>query len=161
MTNPNNVFIGSGFLYMNDKAGYKAGENENHYKDFMWNVKLRIRRPFKNAQGEYDTDFLPMKIIGPSAYYVHNNLKNGDAITVTGDLRMDGEIKDEDTGEIKRYSSPVIFVDNVSRAPGSFNGSSEGDSGEVARPAASIKSAAPTSKKPTFDTSKFKMMKRA
>lgn len=161
MANANNVFIGSGYLYMNEKAGYKAGEGDSHYRDFMWNIKLRIRRTFKNAQGEYDSDFLPMKISGPSAYYVHNNLKNGDPIVVMGELRMDGEIKNEDTGEITRYASPVIFADNVNRAPGNFANNEGSNSSSDDAPARPAFNKAVTSKKPSFDTSKFKMMKRA
>lgn len=159
MTNPNNVFIGSGFLYMNGKESYKAGASDKHFNDFMWNLKLRIRRNYKNAQGEYETDFLPLKISGPSAYYVHYNLKNGDAVTVSGEIRMDGEIKDEETGEIKRYSSPVLFIDTVSRAVGSFTSE---NSNNASAPSDQPAPKPPvTNKKPTFDTSKFRAMKRA
>ena len=159
MTNPNNVFIGSGFLYMNGKESYKAGASDKHFNDFMWNLKLRIRIYFNNGVGEFVTVFLPFKICGPSGYYVHNNLKNGDAVTVGGEIRMDGEIRDEETGEIKRYSSPVLFIDTVSRAVGSFaseNNSNTSTPSEQPAPKPPV-----TNKKPTFDTSKFRAMKRA
>ena len=156
MANPSNVFVASGYLYMNDKTGYK-GDESNHGKDFMWNLKLRVRRNFKNANGEYDTDFLPLKISGYPAYFTHSYLKSNDAVTIVGEIRMDGEIRDKDTNEITRYAQPTVFVDNIMRAP--VNNASSEDADSSSNNVSNATNTA-TKKKPTFNLSKLKSMNK-
>ena len=49
---------------------------------------LAVRRSFKNANGEYDTDFINCVCWGAAAETIAKHFRKGDGITVDGEIRM-------------------------------------------------------------------------
>lgn len=67
-------------------------------------VTLAVPRPYKNSQGEYDTDFISCKLWDDIAQNTSEFCKKGDIVGVKGRLQSDTYEKD---GE-KKYSLNVI-----------------------------------------------------
>ncbi len=84
-------------------------------RSFSW-VTLAITRGFKNASGEYETDFIDVMLFDNVAENTAKHCRKGDIISVRGRLRS--RIIDKD-GE-KRYVLEVIgervtFISHVHR----------------------------------------------
>ena len=45
---------------------------------------IAVKRNYKNANGEYDSDFINIVVYGQSADYMEQYLKKGDKVAVTG-----------------------------------------------------------------------------
>ena len=57
-------------------------------------VTLAIPRSWKNADGEYDTDFVPCKLFGPIAENTADYCKKADIVGVKGRIQSnDGKIE--------------------------------------------------------------------
>lgn len=56
--------------------------------------KLAIQRNFKNAQGEYEADFIDCQVFGVGAEYLSKNTKKGMLIGVQGRLQSRNYEKD-------------------------------------------------------------------
>ena len=70
---------------------------------------VAVNRPFKNAQGQYDADFIPCVAIGKSAEFMGKYVRKGDLLSVTG--RIQTRTYDDQNGQ-KRYVTEVV-ADNV------------------------------------------------
>ena len=67
------------------------------------NGTIAVSRTFKNANGEYDSDFINFKIFKPNDY--HKSIKKGTRILIEGELRQSIY---EDKNKEKRVSYEVI-----------------------------------------------------
>lgn len=54
-------------------------------------LKLSVPRPYKNSQGEYDTDVVPVIIYGGIADNVANYCNKGDLVGAKGRVESDDE----------------------------------------------------------------------
>lgn len=77
-------------------------ENEDGSK--VANLTLAVQRPYKNADGEYDTDFIDCTLWNGIAQNTSNYCKKGDVIGVKGMIQTKVYEKD---GE-KRKSTEVV-----------------------------------------------------
>ena len=69
------------------------------------NFRLAVQRNFKNQQGNYDADFLPVQCWKNTAEYVNNYLKKGMKVAVEGSIQT--RSYDAQDGS-KRYVTEVI-----------------------------------------------------
>lgn len=60
-------------------------------------ITLAIPRSFKNANGEYETDFIAINVFGTIATNTCEYCKKGDIIGVKGRLQCENEEKDNGT----------------------------------------------------------------
>ena len=67
------------------------------------NGTIAVSRTFKNAEGNYDADYINFKIFKPNDY--HKNIKKGTRILIEGELRQSVY---EDKNNQKRVSYEVI-----------------------------------------------------
>lgn len=74
------------------------------------NFTVAVNRNFKNAQGEYDADFVSCVAFGQTAKFMGQYLQKGNLISVTG--RIQTRNYDNDQGQ-RVYVTEVV-VDNVS-----------------------------------------------
>lgn len=78
--------------------------------------QLAVRRPFKNREGKYDSDFIPIQISGKSAESAANYLRKGNRCAVDGRLQIDNW-KDKKSGEWKSFTkvttSNVEFLESA------------------------------------------------
>jgi single-strand DNA-binding protein len=75
-----NKFIGMGRLGK-DPEIRQAG------KSTVCNFSIGIQRNFKNADGDYDTDWLPCYAFGAKGEFVHRYFSKGDRILICGEVR--------------------------------------------------------------------------
>lgn len=68
------------------------------------NINLAVKRDFKNAQGEYDTDFIKVSVFGASAKYLHEHCGKGKRIQVEGRIQVQQYEKNDE----KRYDTSII-----------------------------------------------------
>ena len=52
-------------------------------------VTVAVPRAYKNADGVYDTDFIPVKISGGIAESISNYCRKGDLVGIKGRLEVD------------------------------------------------------------------------
>jgi len=69
------------------------------------NFTIAVNRPFKNAQGEYDADFIPVVVWDRLAENCANFLKKGSRVGVSGRIQV--RTYDDKQG-IKRYVTEII-----------------------------------------------------
>lgn len=69
------------------------------------NFVLAVNRTFKNKEGNYDTDFIPVQVIGKSAEYVGNYVTKGRLVAIQGSIRVD-KYQDKD-GNNKIFTKVV------------------------------------------------------
>jgi len=68
------------------------------------NLIVAVRRDYKNAQGEYDTDFVKVVVYGQHAEYLNKFTEKGKRIEVDGRIQVQQYEKD---GE-KRYDTSIV-----------------------------------------------------
>ena len=82
--------------------------------------QLAVRRPFKNREGKYDSDFIPIQVSGKSAESAANYLRKGNRCAVDGRLQID-KWKDEKSGEWKSFTKVIAtnveFLENANSTP--------------------------------------------
>lgn len=82
MSNPDNVTTLSGRItaapvFLKTKAG----------EEFQARFTLAIKRAFKNKDGVYETDFIPMRLNGIKRMKLAHKLEKGASIKVMGEMR--------------------------------------------------------------------------
>ena len=58
----------------------RYGQNQTAVCGF----NVAVNRPYKNAQGQYDTDFIPCLAIGTSAEFMGKYVRKGDLLSIKG-----------------------------------------------------------------------------
>lgn len=71
-------------------------------KTLVCKFNLAVSRDFKNKNGEYDTDFIPIELFGQSAEYCQSYINKGMKVLIQGSLRVDRF--ENNKGEKKTYS---------------------------------------------------------
>jgi single-strand DNA-binding protein len=66
---------------------------------------IAVRRDFKNQQGEYETDFINLVVLGKLSEVMANHIRKGDKFGVTGRLQI--RKWEKDNGE-KQYFTEVV-----------------------------------------------------
>lgn len=71
---------------------------------------VAVNRTFKNAQGQYEADFIPCVAIGKSAEFMGKYVRKGDLLSVTG--RIQTRTYQDQNGQNRAVTE--VVVDNVS-----------------------------------------------
>lgn len=58
-------------------------------KTLVCKFNLAVSRDFKNKNGEYDTDFIPIELMGKAAEFCANYITKGRLVGVQGSIRVD------------------------------------------------------------------------
>lgn len=72
---------------------------------------VAVNRRFKNANGEYDADFIPCVAWRQTAEFVSKYFSKGSMICVEGSLRT-GSYQDRNHQDVTHYTTD-LYVDNV------------------------------------------------
>ena len=72
---------------------------------------ITISRNYKNADGQYETDFLPFEAWGQTANYINEHVMPGDIFAIVGPIHQ-GKAYTTNSGETK-YTSDRMVVDTV------------------------------------------------
>jgi single-strand DNA-binding protein len=72
---------------------------------------VAVNRRFKNANGEYDADFIPCVAWRQTAEFVSRYFSKGSMICVEGSLRT-GSYQDRNHSDVTHYATE-LYVDNV------------------------------------------------
>lgn len=72
---------------------------------------VAVNRRFKNANGEYDADFIPCVAWRQTAEFVNRYFSKGSMICVEGSLRT-GSYQDRNHSDVTHYTTD-LYVDNV------------------------------------------------
>lgn len=84
-------------------------ETENGTK--VTNITLAVQRPYKNINGEYDTDFIPCVLWRGVAESTAQYCKKGDLIGVRGRIQMKNVEYDDQTRNITEIvAEKVTFL---------------------------------------------------
>ena len=70
-------------------------------------ITLAIPRAFKNDNGEYETDFIPVSLVGQVACSVNEYCKQGDLVGIKGRVA-----RLSNTSEIQIIAEKVTFLSN-------------------------------------------------
>lgn len=73
-------------------------------------IVLAISRPYKNSEGVYETDFIPVKLLGSIAENTLTYTNKGDVVGVKGRVQTTNELN-EDNGYT--YSKTEIVAEKV------------------------------------------------
>jgi single-strand DNA-binding protein len=89
---------------------------------------IAVRRDFKNQQGEYETDFINLVILGKLSEVMANHIQKGDKFGVTGRLQIR---KWENDGKTNYFTEVVVngfdFPDKKKDKPAPIeNGNNKG-----------------------------------
>jgi single-strand DNA-binding protein len=98
-----NQFWGVGRLVAQPEA--KESENGKKYLNFT----IAVPRSYKNADGEYDTDFLDVVTFGQIADTTAEYCKKGDLVGVKG--RIETSVYENEAGEKKKTTQ--IIADRI------------------------------------------------
>lgn len=74
------------------------------------NFTLAVDREYKNKNGDKETDFLPVQIIGKSAEFCVNYIPKGRLVAIQGSVRVNKYI-DQNTNENKKYF--IVVAKNI------------------------------------------------
>lgn len=74
-----NKWLGMGRLTKDVEIRYSTGENANAVARFS----LAVNRRFKNAEGNYDADFINCVAFGKTAEFIEKYFKKGDMMAVS------------------------------------------------------------------------------
>lgn len=94
-----NQFLGVGRLVAQPEV--KESENGKKYTNFT----IAVQRSYKNADGEYDTDFLDVVSFGQMADTLSEYCKKGDMIAVKG--RVETSVYENEAGDKKKNTQVV------------------------------------------------------
>lgn len=83
---------------------------------------LAVRRDYKDKQGNYPTDFIPVEVVGGASNYVSTYLGKGSQIALSGEIRIDS-YKDNQ-GNTKTFTK-VYTREVKSVGPNSKNSNSQ------------------------------------
>ena len=108
MTNLKNNWYGLGRV-AKEIATSQNGDN------FVARTTIAVQRNFKNKDGGYDADFIPVVAFGTQAKFLNEHFTKGDAIIVSGSIRT-GSYTNKDGQKV--YTTDV-FADQIDFVPGS------------------------------------------
>lgn len=83
----------------------RYGQNQTAVCGF----NVAVNRTFKNAQGQYEADFIPCVAIGKSAEFMGKYVRKGDLLSVTG--RIQTRTYQDQNGQNRAVTE--VVVDNV------------------------------------------------
>ena len=121
-----------GRLTRDPEVRYTQGENASAIARFS----VAVNRRFKNAEGNYDADFINCVAFGKSAEFIEKYFKKGMAIGLTGRIQTDSYTNKDG---VKVYTTDVVveeaeFVESKNSSNGagdsntpSNNNASSGD----------------------------------
>lgn len=69
------------------------------------NGTIAVRRDFKNQNGEYETDFINLVVLGKLSEVMANHIRKGDKFGVTGRLQIR---KWENDGKVNYFTEVVV-----------------------------------------------------
>lgn len=92
------------------------------------NISVAVRRNYKNAEGNYDSDFINCTAFGASAELLNKYFKKGQEILISGHLQ--NRSWETETGE-KRYATDVIIETIDFIGSKNNNTSSDGEEANV------------------------------
>ena len=78
-------------------------------------TSIAVQRNFKNKDGNYDADFIPIVAFGKQAEFLDAHFTKGDVLYVQGNIRT-GSYTNKDGQKV--YTTDV-FVDQIDFVPGS------------------------------------------
>ena len=93
---------------------YAGGENATA----VGRTSVAVQRKFKNAEGNYDADFINLVAFGKTAEFMEKYFKKGSPVAVTGEIRT-GSYTNKDG--VKVYTTDVN-VSDVEFVPQDKNG---------------------------------------
>lgn len=85
---------------------------------------VAVNRRFKNANGEYDADFIPCVAWRQAAEFVSKYFSKGSMICVEGSLRT-GSYQDRNHSDVTHYTTE-LYVDNVEFCGSKSNNGEQG-----------------------------------
>lgn len=85
---------------------------------------VAVNRRFKNANGEYDADFIPCVAWRQTAEFVSRYFSKGSMICVEGSLRT-GSYQDKKYQDVTHYTTE-LYVDNVEFCGSKSNNGEQG-----------------------------------
>lgn len=109
-----NKVILLGRLTKDPEVRYTQGENSTATARFS----TAVNRKFKNAEGNYDADFINCVSFGKTAEFIEKYFHKGDMIALTGRIQT-GSYTNKDG--VKVYTTDVV-VEEVEFAGGKSNG---------------------------------------
>lgn len=74
-------------------------------------VILAVKRPFKNLDGKYETDFFKIKTLGEISTKVESSMKIGDLVGINARLTTEKITLDEE----KFYYENKLFAENITK----------------------------------------------
>lgn len=98
---------------------------------------IAVQRNFKNANGNYDTDFINVLFSGKTAEFVNEHFRKGDVISVVGSISV--TTKDTENGK-RTYTN--VNVESVAFVPGTKS-SGGGAAQGTAQPSQTAQAAQP------------------
>ena len=125
--NPYNVCTFVGRIPTTDKIRYAYSEAGESGRSRM-NGAFSVKRSYKAKDEQYyKEDLINFVAFGAQADYMHNYVKRGDTVAVSGSLQVD-KIVDSD-GNSRTYTS--IVIDNVRNVYGGNNNNANGNNGSA------------------------------
>ena len=94
------------------EAEIRYGQNQTAVCGF----NVAVNRPYKNAQGQYDADFIPCVAIGTSAEFMCKYVRKGDLLSITG--RIQTRTYQDQNGQNRAVTEVVVDkVNDLSPKP--------------------------------------------
>lgn len=119
-----NKVILLGRLTRDPEVRYSQGDNSTATARFS----LAVNRKFKNAEGNYDADFINCVAFGKTAEFIEKYFHKGDMIALTGRIQT-GSYTNKDGAKV--YTTDVV-VEEVEFAGGKSN-NAEGQQNNTAK----------------------------
>ena len=111
MANASNLLILTGRLVKDPEV--RQGKNGKNF----CTATVAVQRNFKNAEGNYDSDFFDLLVGSNQAEFVEKFFHKGDPISIVGSLRnTKREIETKDGS--KKYTFNTVNVEAVNFVPG-------------------------------------------
>lgn len=109
-----NLVVLEGRMTADPEIRYSTGENATANLNFS----VAVNRDFKNAEGNYDADFIRCVAWRGQAEFISKYFHKGDPILITGNIRT-GSYTNKDGAKV--YTTDV-YVDKVSFVVGGKSG---------------------------------------
>lgn len=110
-----------GRLTRDPEVRYSQGDNATATARYS----VAVNRRFKNAEGNYDADFINCVSFGKTAEFIEKYFRKGDMIAVVGRIQT-GSYTNKDNQKV--YTTDVV-VDEVEFAGGKSNGADTAQNG--------------------------------
>lgn len=120
-----NKVVLMGRLTKDPEVRYSTGENATAIGRFT----VAVNRRFKNAEGNYDADFISCVAFGKSAEFIEKYFAKGSMIALSGRIQTGSYINKDG---VKVYTTDVV-VEDTEFAGGKNEGGAPGSSGRNTR----------------------------